>query len=357
MPLPIHRTNSPSASGPREVFAIAAGKGGVGKSTVTVNLARALAEGGYSVGILDADIYGPSLRRMLPEQQAPRYNGPSLVPAICDGIKVISIAYFRQDNLANAVRAPVVNQLIGQFLNQVEWGPLDFLLIDFPPGTGDIQLTLSQKARLSGAVMVTTPQQVAVMDVRKAMHLFAQVQVPVVGVVENMSYYLHETTGESLALFGQGGGEALAAEAGVPFLGQIPIDPQLSRSGDEGTSLFSPIRVPSAAVKAFRAIAARLATRFGEGHGADIRRIEQPDRSHLKIEWMDGRVSMWALADLQRRCPCAGCYARKGQSSSADTDIGCVSVDQVGRYALRIQFTSGCSSGIYTYDMLHAIQK
>jgi ATP-binding protein involved in chromosome partitioning len=180
MPLPIHSSLS-QPTGPAHVIAIAAGKGGVGKSTVTVNLALALSLAGYKVGILDADLYGPSLRRMLPEDQLPQQKGPTIVPAICQGIRVISMAYFRQDNLATAVRAPIANSLISQFLDQVEWGPLDYLLIDFPPGTGDIQLTLSQKAKLTGAVMVTTPQQVAIMDVRKAMHLFSQVRGPCFG--------------------------------------------------------------------------------------------------------------------------------------------------------------------------------
>jgi ATP-binding protein involved in chromosome partitioning len=238
MPLPIHSSLS-QPTGPAHVIAIAAGKGGVGKSTVTVNLALALSLAGYKVGILDADLYGPSLRRMLPEDQLPQQKGPTIVPAICQGIRVISMAYFRQDNLATAVRAPIANSLISQFLDQVEWGPLDYLLIDFPPGTGDIQLTLSQKAKLTGAVMVTTPQQVAIMDVRKAMHLFSQVRVPVLGIIENMSYYVHPGSGERLQLFGEGGGKRLAEETDIPFLGQIPVDPLLSTCGDEGRSLFA----------------------------------------------------------------------------------------------------------------------
>lgn len=232
------------------MIAVAAGKGGVGKSTVTVNLALALNQAGFKVGILDADLYGPSLRRMLPEDNLPMQKGPTLIPAICRGIRVMSMAFFRQDNLATAVRAPIANSLIGQFLDQVEWGPLDYLLIDFPPGTGDIQLTLSQKAKLTGALMVTTPQQVAVMDVRKAMHLFAQVQVPIIGIIENMSYFVH--AGETIRIFGEGGGRALADETGVPFLGQIPVDPLVSLSGDRGSSI---IGSHSPAAEAFEALA------------------------------------------------------------------------------------------------------
>lgn len=223
----------------RNVIAIAAGKGGVGKSTVTVNLGLALQQLGFSVGIMDTDIYGPSIRKMLPEDRMPSQKGQTIIPALCHGIRMISMAYFRKDNEAAVVRAPIANGLITQFIKNVSWGDLDYLLIDFPPGTGDVQLTLSQQANLTGAIMVSTPQEVAVMDVRKAMHLFEQVKVPIIGIVENMSYYTHEKTGETLYLFGKGGGERLARESGIPFLGSIPIDPALCHSGDSGQSIFA----------------------------------------------------------------------------------------------------------------------
>ena len=230
--MPLHDTPK------MQVLAVAAGKGGVGKSTVTVNLARALHTSGKRVGVLDADVYGPSLRRMLAEDQPPTQKGPTLLPAMCGGIAYLSMAFFRKENEAAAVRAPIANSLIQHFLTQVDWGPLDYLLIDFPPGTGDVQMTLCQKANLDGALMVTTPQEVAVMDVRKAMHLFTQMRVPILGIVENMSYYL-DPQGTTHYLFGQGGGERLAQETGCSFLGQIPIAPSLSRCGDAGTSPFT----------------------------------------------------------------------------------------------------------------------
>lgn len=227
-----------------KIIAVAAGKGGVGKSTLTVNLALALQHMGHSVGIMDTDLYGPSIRKMLPEDRMPGQKGSTIIPALCNGIRMISMAYFRKEHEAAVVRAPIANGLIKQFIQNVDWGPLDYLLIDFPPGTGDIQLTLSQHANLTGAVMITTPQEVAVMDVRKAMHMFEQVNVPVIGVVENMSYYTYGSTkeipvGETLYLFGKGGGERLARESGVPFLGEIPIIPALCKCGDSGHSLFS----------------------------------------------------------------------------------------------------------------------
>lgn len=226
-------------AGIKHVLAIAAGKGGVGKSTVTVNMALALKQLGFTVGVMDTDIYGPSIRKMLPEDRMPGQKGQTILPALCQGIRMISMAYFRKEQEAAVVRAPIANGIITQFINNVDWGDLDYLLIDFPPGTGDIQLTLSQQAHLTGAIMVTTPQEVAVMDVRKAMNLFDQVNVPILGIVENMSFYYHPQTKETIHLFGKGGGERLARESGVPFLGSIPIDPELCRSGDNGSSIYS----------------------------------------------------------------------------------------------------------------------
>lgn len=239
MPIQMYQEESSTTPRIKHVIAIAAGKGGVGKSSVTVNLALALKHLGYIVGVMDTDIYGPSVRKMLPEDRLPSQKGTVITPALCQGIRMISMAYFRKDNEAAVVRAPIANGVITQFIKNVDWGPLDYLLIDFPPGTGDIQLTLSQQANLTGAIMVTTPQEVAVMDVRKAMHMFEQVSIPIIGIVENMSYFFHKKTDEKLYLFGKGGGERLAMESGVPFLGSIPIDPALCQSGDRGQSIFS----------------------------------------------------------------------------------------------------------------------
>jgi ATP-binding protein involved in chromosome partitioning len=188
--------------------------------------------------LMDTDVYGPSVRKMLPEDRMPSQKGEWISPALCEGIKMISMAYFRKEGEAAVVRAPIANGIVTQFISNVQWGELDYLLIDFPPGTGDVQLTLSQKANLTGAVMVTTPQEVAMMDVRKAMNMFSLVKVPIVGVIENMSGYTHPGTDEKIYLFGKGGGERLAGERGVPFLGPIPIDPELSLRSDQGRSIF-----------------------------------------------------------------------------------------------------------------------
>lgn len=253
MPLKMFQSNKVPAplSSIKNVIAIAAGKGGVGKSTLTVNLAVALQRAGYAVGVMDTDVYGPSIRKMLPETTLPGQKGDILVPAICQGIKMISMAYFRKEHEAAAVRAPIANGIIQQFIKKVEWGELDFLLIDFPPGTGDIQLTLAQHANLSGAILVTTPQEVALLDVRKAANLFKQVKIPVIGIVENMSYYQKDADSEKVYLFGCGGGERLAQEMNVPVLGKIPLDSTISLCGDQGKSIFSEEALSTQGSKAF----------------------------------------------------------------------------------------------------------
>ncbi len=238
MPLNMYREKpSHPLDAVKNIIAVAAGKGGVGKSTVSVNLALALSLMGFRVGIMDTDIYGPSVRRMLPESRLPAKNGERIIPASCLGISMISMAYFRKEEEASVVRAPIANGIVKQFIQQVDWGELDYLIIDFPPGTGDVQLTLAQQASLTGALMVTTPQEVAMMDVKKAMSMFSQVKVPIIGIVENMSYFLNSD--ERVYLFGKGGGERLAREYGLPFLGGIPILEVISRCSDRGESIFS----------------------------------------------------------------------------------------------------------------------
>lgn len=338
----------------KRVVAVAAGKGGVGKSTVAVNLALALKELGFQVGILDADIYGPSVRKMLPENEMPIQRGETLLPALSRGIRLISMAYFRKESEAAVVRAPIANGLIRQFLDTVDWGDLDFLLIDFPPGTGDIQLTLSQHAYLAGALMVTTPQEVAMLDVRKAMHMFHQVKVPILGVVENMSYYIHTGSDEKLYLLGKGGGERLARENGVPFLGQIPIDPEISRCGDHGESLLSKDCIGAAS---FISLAREFIKQMQVIESEMIRSLVQKDNHTFTIEWNDGKIAEYRLSELQKQCPCARCVdeltgKRIVQESTINEDVRAKGIDKVGRYALRVEFTSGCSTGIYDFDML-----
>ncbi len=244
----------------RYIVAVAAGKGGVGKSTLSVNLALSLKNKGYSVGVLDADIYGPSLAKMLPKETSFRSSADfpdMLIPFESKGLKVMSLSYLRSGLDPLAVRAPIVNNLILQFLFQVEWGELDYLIIDMPPGTGDVQLTIMQKIQLSGALMVTTPQGVALEDVKKALHMFHQMNVPVLGVVENMSYFQEPISKIIYYPLGKGGGEKLSSEFGLPFLGEIPLDSQISESSDRGASVFD-LSFSSPAVASFENISGHL---------------------------------------------------------------------------------------------------
>jgi ATP-binding protein involved in chromosome partitioning len=216
----------------RYVVAVASGKGGVGKSTVAANLALALQMAGGRVGLMDADIYGPSVPMMM---GIPGTINPQTTPLPLEryGLRLMSMGFLVPPTQAVIWRGPMVHKAVNDFLTRIDWGPLDFLVIDLPPGTGDAQLTLTQTAPLSGAVIVTTPQEVSLIDARKGLEMFRQVRVPVLGIVENMSYFIG-TDGTRHEIFRHGGGQKLATEANVPFLGEIPIDPRVAECGDTG---------------------------------------------------------------------------------------------------------------------------
>ncbi len=224
--------------GVRNTIAVASGKGGVGKSTVAVNLAVALALDGAKVGLIDADIYGPSIPLMLGINEKPHViengNKIRLIPLQKFGIKLMSIGFLVEDQAPVIWRGPMASGAVKQFMSDVEWGDLDYLLFDMPPGTGDIQLTLCQTIPLTGAVIVTTPQDVSIADARKAGKMFERVNVPLLGVVENMSYFIAPDTGNKYDIFGTGGGQKLAAGLGTEFIGGIPIDPRIRMGGDQG---------------------------------------------------------------------------------------------------------------------------
>ena len=224
--------------GVKNTIAVASGKGGVGKSTVAVNLAVALAKDGASVGLIDADIYGPSIPLMLGIKDKPKVyqnnKTMKIIPLENYGIKLISIGVLVDDNAPVIWRGPMASGAVKQFMTDVEWGELDYLIFDMPPGTGDIQLTLVQTIPLTGAVIVTTPQEVSLIDARKALKMFSRVNVPVMGIVENMSYFIAPDTNKKYDIFGTGGGSNLAKELKSPFLGGIPIDPRIRIGGDKG---------------------------------------------------------------------------------------------------------------------------
>lgn len=252
--------------GVRTTFAISSGKGGVGKSTTAVNLAAALKLLGARVGVLDADVYGPNVPQMLGLGQADvevinTPQGQKFLPLEAHGIKVISVGLLAEPEHPLAWRGPVLHKIITQFITEVEWGELDYLLIDLPPGTGDAQITIVQESPICGAILVTTPQQVAVSDVRRSIHMFRQVGVPVLGIVENMSYLLCKHCGEPTYIFGSGGGEQVAAQLQAPLLGKIPIDTRICTGGDIG-QLMPMIEPDSLISKVFMQIAIGLNTTF-----------------------------------------------------------------------------------------------
>jgi ATP-binding protein involved in chromosome partitioning len=243
----------------RNAVAIASGKGGVGKSTVAVNVAVALAKTGARIGLLDADVYGPNIPTMMGLDRLPPSTTDKLVPAEAYGVKVMSIGFLVKPDQPLIWRGPMLHSAIRQFLSDVEWGELDYLIVDLPPGTGDAALSLTQSLPLSGGVIVTLPQQVSLEDARRGMEMFRQLNVPILGVVENMSY-LELPDGTRMDIFGTGGGERLAKEGGVPFIGTIPIDARVRSGGDSGKPVV--IEDPqSPAASALRAVAEAIAAK------------------------------------------------------------------------------------------------
>jgi ATP-binding protein involved in chromosome partitioning len=246
--------------GVKNVIAVAAGKGGVGKSTVATNIALALHGFGAKVGILDADVFGPSLPTMLGEAESPpgAAEDEKIIPAVHHGIKVISVGFFTEAKEAIVWRGPMVHKLLQQFLGDVLWGDLDYLICDLPPGTGDVQLSLSQLIPITGAVMVTTPQEVSLIDVIKGISMFKKVEIPLLGIVENMSYYECSKCGNHDEIFSHGGGKRLAEEIDVRFLGELPLDARIRFGGDTGVPIVAS-SPDSDFAERFRSIASKAA--------------------------------------------------------------------------------------------------
>jgi ATP-binding protein involved in chromosome partitioning len=254
-----------SADGPRQslpgvknIIAVGAGKGGVGKTTVAVNLAVALAKCGSSVGIIDGDIYGPNVPIMLGLKTQLGTDGQKIVPAEKYGLQVISMGFLTSDDAPIIWRGPMLHGALQQFFREVRWGSLDYLVIDLPPGTGDVALSLSQTVPVAGAIVVTTPQQVSLADTRRAVAMYKKLNIPALGVIENMSYFVCPECAHEADIFGHGGGEAMAADLGIPFVGRIPIYQPIREGSDAGVPLM--ISEPdSPAARAFMAAAERTA--------------------------------------------------------------------------------------------------
>src|ERR1700675_2706337 len=255
----------PPASAPKmpipgvhRLVAVGSGKGGVGKTTVAVNLSIALAKLGRKVGLLDADVYGPNVPLMMGASETPRGQGDRIGPIERYGVKLMSMGFLNPGDKPLVWRGPMLHSVMQQFLRQVDWGELDYLLIDLPPGTGDVALSLIQTAPLSGAVVVTTPSDVSLEDARKAINMFAQVRVPVLGLVENMSYLIAPGSGERIDVFGCGDGKRTAEQMQVPFLGEIALDPHVRVGGDSGMPVTAPTApAPSPASTPAKSISSR----------------------------------------------------------------------------------------------------
>jgi ATP-binding protein involved in chromosome partitioning len=364
--------------GVNHVIVVGSGKGGVGKSTSAVNLAAGLRKLGYKVGLLDADIYGPSLPTMLgkflpsSENPEPKMEDNLILPFDADGLKIISLGLMIPKDQPTVWRAPMATKMINQFLLGVKWGELDFLLIDLPPGTGDIQLTLSQQSNITGAIVVTTPQQVAVNIARKGLLMFKHVGVPILGLVETMSGFACSSCGTSSSIFGEGGARRLSREDSVPLLGQIPVDAELVRSCDEGEPIVyrSPI---SASAKAYMQAAAQLvatveamSTHAGAGQEAvplAVEPIPSPDqggRHKVAVYWSDEQKYTYDARTLRAACPCAVCVdefsgERKITLDSVASDVALEKALPVGRYGINLVWSDRHSTGIYTYRYLREL--
>jgi ATP-binding protein involved in chromosome partitioning len=266
--------------GVRNTIAVASGKGGVGKSTIAVNLAIALRETGARVGLMDADVYGPSLPLLTGVRGRPHSEQKRIFPQQGHGLSLMSMGFFVTENSPVIWRGPMVHGLIHQFLTDVEWGELDYLVVDMPPGTGDAALTLTQQAPLAGAVIVTTANDLSLIDARKGLKMFEKVQVPVLGIIENMSYFTPpDLPDRKYYLFGRGGGQRVAEELSVPFLGEVPIDPRVVEGGDRGRPIL--VHAPdSDAARAIREIAGKIAQRLS------VLAASTPPLADANITWV-----------------------------------------------------------------------
>ncbi len=341
----------------KNIIAIASGKGGVGKSTVAVNLAFALKSKGFIVGLMDADIYGPSQPGLLGKREQPKGFEGAIVPLEIDGLKFISMGNMNQTGKANIMRSPMILKALSQFIMGVRWGDLDYLLVDLPPGTGDVQLTLSQQAKLSGAIIVTTPQRVALEISYKGLNMFQVLNVPILGIIENMSGFSCKHCGKTTDIFKIGGGKTLASSSDVPFLGSIPLDPEVMVAGDEGRNLIE--SNPNAnSSRMFMKIAEKVI----EVQNKISAEIFEPmhvqiDCGKLKIVWKEDSTVIYDTFKLRLNCPCADCVdentgKRRITEKQIPLDISATRFNLVGRYGVSVHFSDGHNTGIYTLKLL-----
>lgn len=356
-------------NGVKNLIAVASGKGGVGKSTVAVNLAFALKEYGARVGLMDADIYGPSIPTMLGVHERPEVDKHKelIYPVDKEGLKLISMGFLLGDDAPVIWRGPMVSGITQQFLNQVSWGELDYLVIDLPPGTGDIQLTLTQHAPITGAVIVTTPQEVCILDARRGLRMFEEVNVPVLGVIENMSYFICDGCEKRHYIFKRGGGLKISRELNVPFLGNIPLEPAIAEGGDSGRPIVIQGK-DSPAVQAYRELAGKVAASLSIIKEGGVLKEMSPspveiiksNNKEFEILWSDGHHSIYGYKYLRANCQCASCVDEwTGEPrivlDSIPDNVCYSNVEKIGQYALTFDWTDGHNTGIYSYEYLRKI--
>jgi len=352
----------------KNAVAVASGKGGVGKSTVATHLALALVRRGARVGLMDSDIYGPSVPKMLGGgDPAPPAGQPGLLyPVERRGLKFISMGLFTGPDTPVIWRGPMATKMVQQFLSQVVWGELDYLVIDLPPGTGDVQLTLTQSAPLVGAVIVTTPQDVAVGVTLRGLRMFEQVQVPILGIIENMSAFVCPHCGKTTEVFRHGGGRKAAEELGVPFLGEIPLDPAIAEAGDAGEPVVSTqAGQDSPSARAFLEIGEKLVKQIDAVNSLTASVRHRPEEvkaadGAVEIRWNDGHISRLPFRALRQACPCALCMdewtgKRLGDPNRVLMSVKPLDIRRVGRYGLQFNWSDLHGSGIYTYDYLRSL--
>ena len=351
--------------GVKHVIAVASGKGGVGKSTVTANLALALQSIGLKVGIVDADIYGPSQPRLLGVSGQPQVShGKTIKPLESYGLKVMSMGFMVDEGTPVVWRGPMVVSALGQMLRETDWagttGDLDVLVVDMPPGTGDIQLTISQNVPLSGAVIVSTPQDLALIDARKGIAMFKRVEVPILGIIENMSYFLCPSCGTRSDIFGHGGARDEAYKLGVPFLGEVPLHMEIRAKSDTGRPVVA-TAPDSTHAHLFREIAARVWTEVERAKGT----LTPPPileltggGAGLKAAFPDGRTFDYPAEMLRVMSPSAevqGHSPDQRVTVAKKKNVKISDLKPVGNYATRINFDDGHNTGLYTWGYLHLL--
>ena len=350
----------------KNVVPVASGKGGVGKSTVSANVATALAKLGASVGLLDADVYGPSIPTIMGATAAPTAQNGAIVPAVRHGVKIVSIGFFVPQGEATIWRGPMLAKVIDKFLGNVEWGELDYLIVDLPPGTGDVQLSLCQRIPLTGATIVSTPQDLAFNVAEKAISMFRKLRTPILGLVENMSGFECTHCGHREEIFGSGGARRFATTNDIQFLGEIPLSTDIRTTSDEGTPIVQAMP-DSPSARAFLQVAENLAAQVSTltlgGVSTDrpeIAEITPSSQNDVQILWKDGHESVYTGYALRVGCPCALCVEeisgnKRLREESISKDVRPLSIDPVGSYAIRFTWSDGHSTGIYTFEHLREL--